>query len=250
MPSKRHIKEVIPERSPNPRRRLGRNLHHDPQSAQYPMADLLDHSVPLASKRWVRRVAALDQGNLGSCTGNAMTGHLATEPLHEPSGWKGLHYTEQTAVDLYSLATQLDEFQGTYPPDDTGSSGLGVCKAAQQHGWIDNYVWGFTLDDTLRWLSQKGTVIVGTVWLSNMFNPDANGFLRPTGSIAGGHEWEILAIEVVDATPGSERGWVEMENSWAPTWGKRGRAKVAFPDLKTLLIDNQGDAKAGIRNAA
>jgi hypothetical protein len=251
VPSKQHVRRQIPEHPKRPGMRLGRHLHHDPKSVNYPMADMLDRSVPLANNRWRRMLPALDQGSVGSCTGNGMLGHLATHPLHMPSGWRGLHYNEVTARDvLYSRATEIDEWEGQYPPDDTGSSGLAVCKAAQEKGWIDNYVWGFTLDDTLRWLSQKGTVIVGTIWTEDMFTPDAQGFLHPTGADAGGHEYELLAIEITDATPGQEQGWVEMENSWTPRWGQRGRAKITFPNLKSLLIDQQGDAKAGIRNAA
>jgi hypothetical protein len=236
MPSKKHVKQVIPEPERRPGRRLGRHLHHDPKSLDYPMADFLDRSVPLASRRWMRKLPALDQGNLGSCTGNACTGHLATHPLHMPSGWKGLHYNEATAVDLYSLATQIDEFPGQYPPEDTGSSGVGVLKAAQQKGWIDNYFWGFSLDDALRWLSQKSTIIVGTIWTDQMFTPDANGFLIPKGSVAGGHEYELTALTITDSTPGQEQGWVEMENSWTPSWGKRVVPRSAFPICDTCWI--------------
>ena len=34
---------------------------------------------------------------------------------------------EQFAVALYSDATKVDAYPGTYPPDDTGSSGLAIC---------------------------------------------------------------------------------------------------------------------------
>jgi hypothetical protein len=34
------------------------------------------------TKVWTRRIPVLDQGDLGSCTGNAATGVLGSEPFY------------------------------------------------------------------------------------------------------------------------------------------------------------------------
>ena len=49
---------------------LGRHINHDPESRRYayPETDRVLQSV-----RWPRRTPVLDQGNLGSCTGNAVS---------------------------------------------------------------------------------------------------------------------------------------------------------------------------------
>src|SRR3954471_15061773 len=100
-----------------PDRRLGRHVNHDPRSRAYAY---LATGRTLQPVRHTRHAAVLDQGNLGSCTGNAMTGALASDPLYAglPSGTT---LDENLAVHLYSVATSMDDFNGTYPPEDTGS---------------------------------------------------------------------------------------------------------------------------------
>ena len=39
---------------------------------------------------------------------------------------------EGFAVKLYEDATVVDGYPGEYPPDDTGSSGLAICKVSQR----------------------------------------------------------------------------------------------------------------------
>lgn len=236
----RHTKKAIPEPFRRPGMPLGRHLHHDPKSRGYMVRQILDTEAPLVSKRWTRYTAPFDQGNLGSCTGNACLGMLATQPFRMPTGWKGIRYREATAVSLYGRATEIDEFGGFYPPEDTGSSTLGVLKAAQECGWIDNYVWGFSLDDALRTVSQKCPIIVGTNWYSSMYTPDSHGVVTVDGSVEGGHEYEILGIDV-------KRRRVEAENSWG-LWGKRGRFYLSFDTLGRLL-EEDGEAGCGVRNA-
>ena len=106
--------------------RLGRLVQHDPRSRGYPVRAAAAPR-PLVSKTWRRYGSTLNQGELGACTGYAMTHGLNTTPLRAA----GPTHTHTTAVNLYSEATALDMFPGVYPPVDTGSSGLAVCKAAQ-----------------------------------------------------------------------------------------------------------------------
>jgi hypothetical protein len=140
---------------------------------------------------------------------------------------------EDTAVALYESATVLDGFPGTYPPDDTGSSGLGVAKAAQQAGYISVYEHAFGLDHLLA-AAQFGPLIVGTDWHEDMFTPDTVGVVRPTGPIVGGHEY---VLDGVDLTARMLR----FLNSWSAGWGVSGRFYMSFDDF-AVLLDAGGDA--------
>jgi hypothetical protein len=74
-------------------------------------------------------------------------------------------------------------------------------------------------------------VVVGTSWTNDMFNPDASGFVKPTGGVAGGHCYVML--EKVD----SEDAYV-FQNSWGGGWGQNGRFKMKRSDFGSLLADN------------
>jgi len=206
---------------------LGRVVQHDPRSLAFPAA--LAPALKTVTHRHYGPV--LDQGQVGSCTGNAAAQSLNTVPLRH--GRRLL--TEIDAQGLYHEATVLDGFPGTWPPTDTGSSGLAVAKASQQAGWVTGYTHAFGLDQCLAALV-LAPVIVGTNWHEDMFNPDAAGYVHPTGAIAGGHEYTLLGINVKLAR-------VTMLNSWSASWGRNGRAYITFADLGTLLADS-GDVVA------
>src|SRR5690349_5171214 len=84
-------------------RRLGRNIDHDERSKAFPAM-----VAPLRTARHGRHCLPFDQGDLGSCTGNAMAGALMTDPLYV----QGRDLGEKDAVELYSEATSLDQFDG------------------------------------------------------------------------------------------------------------------------------------------
>ncbi|MFD1274828.1 hypothetical protein ACFQ51_34645 [Streptomyces kaempferi] len=154
---------------------LGRHVHHDPRSLDYAHGVLPTSAIKTVD--WTRRVPHFDQGQLGSCTGNAATGLLGTDSATR-SGFTSvtldgnvLPVDEDLAVKVYSLATQLDEFDGAYPPTDTGSSGLGAAKALVKLGLAARYTHAFSLD-ALKSALQTGPVMVGTTWLESMFDVD------------------------------------------------------------------------------
>src|ERR1700747_2693484 len=171
--------------------RLGRLVEHDPRSWDHPA-----RTAPLPrSVLWGHHAPVLDQGDIGSCTGNAMAQLLNPDPFtnsraHVTQGF----LTETDALKLYHDATVLDGFPGTYPPDDTGSSGRGVGKAAKQEGFIAAYKHAFGFTHFCLAL-QLQPVIVGTDWYDGMFKPSSKGFVKPTGSVAGGHEYLALGID-------------------------------------------------------
>lgn len=214
--------ETIPTNPSNPFG-LGRHVEHDPRSRRFAFAPAAE--VPIRAKSWRRYGPTLDQGNVGACTGFAASHALNMQPNYVRG--EGTRSNEQAHL-LYSAATGLDEFDGTYPPEDTGSSGNGVCKAMLAAGLITEYRWAFGLDQMLQALMHS-PVMVGTYWYSQMFYPSATGRLTVGGSIAGGHEYVIPGI----ASLRDKMLWVQ--NSWGSGWGAKGRAVISFADMDRLL---------------
>lgn len=202
-------------------KRLGRHLEHDPASRNFGVA----RTGPLRSVLWRRHVDIYNQGETGSCTGNAIAGAVSTAPFTH-------HLHETAARRLYHLATSLDDIPGTWPPDDTGSSGLAACKAAQQKLLIHSYAHAFSLDEALQAL-MSGPVITGTDWLTGMDEPDSNGLVHATGDVRGGHEYCVLGVDVDAKT-------VRFANSWGSDWGDKGFAVMSFDDW-ALLLSRDGD---------
>jgi hypothetical protein len=218
--------EHLPE-IPVPGMRLGRNVDHDERSRGFPAM-----VAPLRTVRHERHCPPYDQGELGSCTGNAMAGALMTEPLYQ----QGRDLGEKDAVELYAAATRLDRYPGVYPPDDTGSSGLAVAKAAKREGYIASYRHAFGLQQALGALV-VGPVISGVKWYSSFDHPLPTGEVRRTAEayLRGGHEIEVNGIDVEN-----RRVWCVQ--SWGPTWGGLGDGTFWLSwDTWDALLQEQGD---------
>jgi hypothetical protein len=210
---------------------LGRHVDHDPRSRAY---RVVVQDTPPASKVWPHPQKPLDQGMLGSCTGNALTQVAGTPPFRR----RYRHYTEATAVAVYERATVIDGFPGAYPPDDTGSSGLAACKALVERGLASAYWWGFGIDDLTKTVAQNGPAAVGVDWHSGFDVPDSDGLVHPSGVIRGGHEFAVLGWHA-DTTLGAPRAGVfECLNSWGISYGKAGRFFVTHDDMGALLAAN------------
>jgi hypothetical protein len=209
--------------------RLNRHIHHDSRSLNYAYDT---KQLSIISITHSRSIPILDQGNVGSCVGNAGIGNIASGDIFTslPSVRK---YTldEPGAVKLYSDAEVIDGW-GPYPPNDFGSTGLSCAKALVNAGLISGYQHAFTSDDAIKACSQH-PFIFGTNWYTGMFNTDKDGRVRISGQIAGGHEILCRQIDAVN-----KRVW--FDNSWGTSWGLAGRFYLTFDDFKTLLAQ-QGD---------
>lgn len=213
--------------------RLGRHVEHDPRSRAYQT-----RAASLVSTTWVRHAKILDQGDLGSCTGNAAVGALGSDPFY-PTVSLALNETE--AVKLYHEATGLDSFSGAYPPDDTGSTGLAVAKACKQDGLISGYQHALGVDAALAAL-MVGPVITGVNWYDSFDSPDRDGLVKITADAAvrGGHEFVVRAVDVEAQT-------VLADNSWGTGYGNAGSFSFSFDDWARLL-DEDGDVTQFVPN--
>lgn len=220
----------LPE-APSLPHRLGRSVEHDSRSRRFAFAP--PTPLPLRDVAWRRRVPPYDQGatirfhgkeyrgGLGSCTFNATAGVLSTAPHRH-------RFRSQAKIAAgYSEATALDPFPGQWPEEDTGSSGLAAAKVALAHGWVGRYDHAFSFDAMLQAL-MIGPTMAGTVWRGNMFRPDGDGQLHPTGGDVGGHEYEQYGVDV-------ERRRIWCWQSWG-NWGPLGgRFWLSWDDMAELL---------------
>jgi hypothetical protein len=217
-------RRVIPE-DVVPGKRLGRHQEHDERSRAFAVTR---RGPYIASRHWSRHVGIYDQGDTGSCTGNAMAGALSCGPFRH-------RFTEPTARRIYSAATVIDEFDGQWPPDDTGSSGLAVCKVARSKGYISSYRHCFSLDDVLAAL-QNGPVITGVNWYDSFDQPASDGLcpLTPNAYVRGGHEVCLTGLDVASRT-------IRFANSWSASWSVKGYGVWSYDTFARLLAED-GDA--------
>ena len=216
---------------------LGRNVNHDPRSRSFAFDTA---GITPVSVKHVRRIPVLNQGKIGSCTGNATVGALGTDPFFNTVAVKA-QLNETLAVKIYSQATIVDPFPGTYPPTDTGSNGVSVAKAAQGFGYISGYTHTFDFNSAIAALSTQ-PVIIGINWYNNFFTPAADGTLSISAKdyVAGGHE---VVLDELDM----QKQRVGGTNSWGATWGAKGRFYIPFALFKRLLSE-QGDVTVFVPN--
>jgi hypothetical protein len=223
--------------------RLGRHQWLDGRSLAYMVEnDVAEMAGTLTDREWDRVLAVLDQGGLGSCTGNAGAGALGTEPFYSAVGNavfedpRDSAAAEEFAVQLYSDATKVDAYPGMYPPEDTGSSGLGVCKVLKKRGTISRYRWARSPYGLLR-LLQYGPVLQGMPWYEAFFDPDGDGFIDadPTwrgSGVAGGHEVEAVGVEL--DTRDAFSSTIIYVNSWGASWADGGRFRMRLRTYEQL----------------
>jgi hypothetical protein len=192
--------------------------------------DIFQLSTSIASVWHAANVTKpLNQGNLGSCVGNGAAQCVSAQP------WTWA-LTEPQAVGIYSLATQLDSYAGTYPPTDTGSDGISGCKALVQLGYAHSCIEAADFVAAQSYVQTKPGMF-GTPWTSGMFVVDSCGRVQPTGTVDGGHETAFIGLDILN-----RRAW--FRNSWWDTetepWGvcapdrSCGYYYLTFADVQTL----------------
>lgn len=211
---------------------MGRSIvDHDPRNRNYPVRGVLfKESAHLREKTW-RGHYAWDQGQTPWCVAYSGKGMLNRFPFSKTVDYE--IRSNHSFEEFYRGAQKLDEWEGE---NYDGTSGRGLLRYLSSLGVIREYRWCFGIDDVLRTLSHWGPVSVGTWWAAGMSNPDParRYVVERTGQYIGGHQYTAIGID-----PRNEE--VEFMNSWGKTFGDRGRFRMKFSTLDSLLKD-QGDA--------
>jgi hypothetical protein len=206
---------------------LGRRVNHDPRS----LAFKIQATGTIASAEWKRTAPIFDQGELGSCTGNAAAGVLGTAPF--VNTLSDLRFNEDLAVSIYSKGTVVDGYPGDYPPNDTGCDGNSVAKACRDAGYISGWQ-HITSLSAAHTAILTGPFITGFNWYSGMTQPDSSGLVKISGNVEGGHEVEVVGYD-------ADRGLWKFANSWSTDWGKNGYFFMSDATYSRLLSED-GDA--------
>jgi len=205
-------------------RRLGRHIWHDERSLLHPAP----RAPGVVSVQHAATGLPLNQGDTGSCTANALCGALNSAP-----DFMGHVQTEVNAITLYERETADEGYP--YPAYDPGGSGLAVCRAAVELGWIRSYTHAFGLQYALQALVLR-PVITGVNWYSSFDTPDADGVvsIAPGAVVRGGHE---VVADGIDAP--NQLVW--LWQSWG-AWGLNGTGRFAWSFATwERLLSEQGD---------
>lgn len=247
--------------------RLGRIYKPDERDKGYLLRDKLGaapQTIPSGSKLWP--VPFLyDQGQTPECTAYAASTAL-TAYLYQRTGG---HTVEFDAAALYAWANAHDgiptphdgstvraAFQGlqTVGDDVTVSTApsvaVGLADKIAGYYWADTTQLQADIATIVQWVLSVGPVEIGINWYDGMFTPSSQGWIFPTGNIAGGH---ALTIRGVNTTNASNQFFV-LRNTWG-AWGvgvnqswtfqplPQGDAVIKLADLVTLL-EQDGEAGA------
>jgi hypothetical protein len=217
-------------------------------AAHAPRIPVLDQEDLLAQGIAVSAVVAgaKDVDALGSCTGNAGAAAVSVLLNDDQARQAGLDVSsakgaEEFAIGLYAQATGLDDADGVFPPDDSGSSGLGIAKALKRRGLVGHYRHATTATAVAS-LLQTGPVLLGTPWPKAWFEPDRYGFVDggdwASSPVAGGHEICVIALEqVVQDHAGRvepESTVIRFRNSWSTSWGDQGDGLMTLATYQLL----------------
>lgn len=161
----------------------------DVRNDEYGVLGVLTEEQLARPRSFTWRVTkVLDQGSQGACVGFAW----AHELLARPAPVTRMDVDARFAKEhIYWAAQRRDRYPGgAYPgakPLMAGTSTLAGAKVVKDMGYMKEYRWARTLEETIAALAFKGPVLLGGTWFSGLHNPDSEGFVTPTGSWRGGH---------------------------------------------------------------
>jgi hypothetical protein len=236
--------------------RLDRLVQFDERSRGFPIQVSIEEATRprLRSHTWdLPKPYVIDQGSEGACVGFAITNELLARPALNRFG--GVYQATRFAVQsLYWPAQMIDPWPGgAYPgasPYYEGTSVLAGVKVAKSLGFFTGYRWAFSLEELIYGLAIHGPAVLGLNWYEGMFQPDAEGFIRPEGRIAGGHAILARGVYLVWARNrffpwrrtfadiDLNQSYVLMRNSWGEHYGDRGDCRIALVHLERLLKED------------
>jgi hypothetical protein len=215
---------------------LDRIPEFHPASLNFPVCAALSSEQQKTPKTTTWTIPAgspiLDQGQEGACVGFGITNELRFNPVPIP----GLDATF-ARQRIYWPAQQGDPWPGgSYPgatPVYEGTSVHAGIQVGVDLGYYTEFRWAFSEPEMMLGVGYLGPAVIGINWYSGMYRPNAKGFLTVTGDKVGGHCILVKAVNV-------RSGYYTVYNSWGPTWGDKGCAKISRSDMAKLL-DQDGE---------
>lgn len=200
---------------------LGRIYIPDHRDKNYPLSAILPKKAANITRRmWRSSTFWGNQGETSQCVAYSWLHYIHHGPLY----WPGKNPVMEPA-EVYKQAQEIDEWPGENYEGTSVRAGAEVLK---KWGWILEYRWGYSMDELIQAVLHIGPVVVGTDWLTGMFEPDSKGFIRATGWPAGGHAWLIDGID-------TKQQYFRLKNSWGRGWALKGQAYISFKDLEYLI---------------
>lgn len=207
--------------------RLGRQLVHDPRSRAFPMGVTVDKSTWKTKLIRIYDPPTNPNQCHGECTGCANAMMLNSEGNRHPRQVLNMNYAHK----VYSAASKTDPWEGSWPPDDIGSSGLAAAQAARAMRVGGEFRWLFGgADEVVQTIMSGRVVSIGTWWYEGMMFKDANLNISPLGQRVGGHQYVARGYDKTkDAV---------VIRCW---WGSYRDAYLKRSHLNDLLMEG-GDA--------
>lgn len=203
---------------------LGRMKRFDEKSREYDIRPLLAPIRPQTDKVWkMPQQMPLDQGQEGACVGFGWCAELASEPIM-------YNTTDEYAFSYYRAARRVDKADGNDWPE--GASVLAGAKVARGSGMIKEYRWAFSVQDIISTLFQKGPVVLGVNWYSDMYSTDLRGLVQVGGELVGGHCITAYGYHPNHPLFGECIRWM---NSWGRSYGMNGVGYLRRADLERLM---------------
>lgn len=177
-------------------------------------------------RKWAFPQEPLDQGETPHCVGFSMANFGINLPVFTP-------YTNEAGHKFYYKCKVVDG----NPGDEDGSTIRSAAKVLKNDGIINAYAFAYDLAMIKWWVLNRGPVIVGTTWTSDMMIPDADNMIYPTGARLGGHAYLI--------NEWTKNQLIGIQNSWGNDWGIHGKAYILASDFEKLF-KYDGEAMAAV----
>lgn len=238
--------------------RLDRLYEEDWNSLNYPVTTKLEEKKPYENyhpQNMLWPVSEdLDQGQEGACVGFGYC-HDALAMPNVVRELNGQPIDAKFARErIYWEAQKIDEWPGgSYPgatPVYEGTSVLAGAKIMQSLGFYSAYYWALDLKQLALGVGYDGPAVMGLRWYEGMHTPDADGYIRPTGKVVGGHCLLCVGVHLAWMKTDGSMAWENVDtnksyfmlhNSWGSGWGLHGDCRITFANMARLLGEG-GDA--------